>query len=127
MALFSPLYPLPPREPDRAWSRNYTFLANLPGEFADSPEPSLVMRVARHPDVRDRPNNEEQRLHDANDRAQCIKGQRDDQLGETREQPKDLVIGEHIGKKTYAERKRTEQVVGDLDHNEEPRQPPERA
>src|SRR4029077_20528206 len=38
-ALFSPLYPLPPREPDHAWSRNYTFLAYLlenPGGLAPS-------------------------------------------------------------------------------------------
>src|SRR5438552_4070183 len=62
------------------------------------------MRMARHPDVRDRQNHENQGLNDTDDRAERVEGERNDELRKSREQAEHLVVGEHVGEKTAAER-----------------------
>jgi hypothetical protein len=82
------------------------------------------MGFGGHPDVRDRQNREHQGLHDAYDGAERVKRERNHELGEAREERQHLVIGEHIGEETNTEREGPEKIVGQLNEDKEPREPP---
>src|SRR5580704_838946 len=117
MALFSsPLSSSTPRTGPRMVA-NFTLTCDYELCGRVKGRAHLIVRMARHPDVRDRQDHEDQRLHDADDRAQRVESQRNDQLGKSREQPEHLMVGEHVGEKTDAQRERPEQVVGDLDYH----------
>src|SRR5262249_6439722 len=85
------------------------------------------MTVAgREPDIAHRQGHEDDRLDDADDRTERIKRQWNNQPGQAGKDTQYRVVGKHVGVKTNPERKRAEQVVGDIDRDHQEEQPPDR-
>src|ERR1700720_2574284 len=85
-------------------------------------EISLVIVACGESHVAHRKNHEDDRLNYADDRAERIKRQRYDQPRQAGENTEHGMVGKHVGVKTNAERKRPEQIVGQLDRQHQHRQ-----
>src|SRR5258708_37997479 len=81
------------------------------------------MFLARgHSHVTHRKSHEYDRLDHTDNRAERIKRERHEELGEPGENAEHGVIGKHVGVETNAERKRAEEVVGELDREHQDRE-----
>src|SRR5689334_17855375 len=76
---------------------------------------NVLMLVTRHHDVDHCEEHEDKRLHHADQTSERIKDNGYHELGKTRENPKHIVVREHVGKETDTERERTRQVIDDFD------------
>src|SRR5258708_32603492 len=92
--------PLPPQIP-----------VGIPG----TKNPLLMIVAGGESYVTHRKNHEDDRLNYADNRAERIKRERYDQPRQAGENAEHGMVGEHVGVKTNAQRKRPEQIVGQLD------------
>src|SRR5258708_7855312 len=83
--------------------------------------------AGRQPYVAHREYHENNCLDDAYDRPERVKRERDNELRQASKNPEHGVVGEHVGVKTNTERKRTEQIVCQVDWDHEREQPPYRS
>src|SRR5262245_17005737 len=97
-------------------------IPSAPTGTATKTSDSLVLVTDRQRDVDRAQHREHERLYDGHERPENVEDDRDAELGERREDLHHLMVREHVGEETDAERHRPEEMAEHLHHRHQGRE-----